>query len=167
MGRYYRKTTPRVVGGKVQRKNRSAETPSFYNTPQDMPRIIREKPGRGYRHVLRKSDVVDFVSIVPQWDELSRGLNAVVLAPGDEECMGWHASGVVRVCAWERDLWKEWATWFYEEHCDILERMSVPCERIDSQAHLCKFTEATVRAFQLLHILLHELGHHHDRMTTK
>ena len=26
--------------------------------------------------------------------------------------------------------------------------------------------EETVRAYQLLDVLLHELGHHHDRMTT-
>ena len=32
---------------------------------------------------------------------------------------------------------------------------------------LCKWTEAQARAYQLLHIFLHELGHHHDRMTTK
>ena len=29
------------------------------------------------------------------------------------------------------------------------------------------YTEASARAFQLLHILLHELGHHHDRMSTQ
>ena len=32
---------------------------------------------------------------------------------------------------------------------------------------MCEFSEAQVRAYQLLHILLHELGHHHDRLTTK
>lgn len=34
-----------------------------------------------------------------------------------------------------------------------------------------EFPENTIpafrRAYQLLHVLLHELGHHHDRMTTK
>ena len=28
-------------------------------------------------------------------------------------------------------------------------------------------TEGQARAFQLLHVLLHELGHHHDHMTTR
>ena len=32
---------------------------------------------------------------------------------------------------------------------------------------MCEFTESQARAYQLLHILLHELGHHHDRITTK
>ena len=30
-----------------------------------------------------------------------------------------------------------------------------------------RFTERSLRAFQLLHVLLHELGHHRDRMTTR
>src|SRR3954451_8566148 len=30
-----------------------------------------------------------------------------------------------------------------------------------------RFTESQARAYQLLHILPHELGHHHDRLTTR
>ena len=30
-----------------------------------------------------------------------------------------------------------------------------------------RWSEPSARAYQLLHILLHELGHHHDRMTTR
>ena len=29
------------------------------------------------------------------------------------------------------------------------------------------FTRSTARAYQLLHVLLHELAHHHDLMTTR
>ena len=32
---------------------------------------------------------------------------------------------------------------------------------------MLKWTESIARAWQLVHILLHELGHHHDRMTTR
>lgn len=50
----------------------------------------------------------------------------------------------------------------------LFERLGVPCERDSSGGDIvCQFTAATVRAYQLLHILLHELGHHHDRMTTR
>jgi hypothetical protein len=42
------------------------------------------------------------------------------------------------------------------EHRPVLARLGVPVEPTDS-----------ARAFQLLHVLLHELGHHHDRMTTR
>jgi hypothetical protein len=32
--------------------------------------------------------------------------------------------------------------------------------------YLAEFNETTVQAFLLVHVLLHELGHHHDRMTS-
>ena len=32
---------------------------------------------------------------------------------------------------------------------------------------VAKWTEDTVRAYQRLDVLLHELGHHHDRMSTR
>jgi hypothetical protein len=162
-----RRSTPKVRAGRVQRKNRSAETPSYYNTPQDLPVVDRRKPGIGYRHVLKKQDIITFISILPDWNELSKGLNAIVLAPGEFNCQGWCDRGVVAVCAWERDLWGEVQSYWYQEHQDILERMEVPCQETDEGYYLLKWTEASVRAFQLLHVLLHELGHHHDRMTTR
>jgi hypothetical protein len=30
-----------------------------------------------------------------------------------------------------------------------------------------RFTESTAKAFLLIHVLVHELGHHHDQMTTQ
>jgi hypothetical protein len=39
-------------------------------------------------------------------------------------------------------------------------------EEDGAPGYLAGFTEETVQAFQLLHVLLHELGHHHDRMTS-
>jgi hypothetical protein len=155
-----------VVDGIVQFKNRRAPTPDYYNTPQTVPVIDRERPGLGYRHVLKKRDVIDFISILPDWDELSKGLNVIVLATAEEDADGWHDPGIVAVCAWERELWREMDAEYYQEHTDTLERLGVPCEKTTTGS-LCKFTEATTKAFQLLHILLHELGHHHDRMTTR
>src|SRR5260370_858772 len=42
------------------------------------------------------------------------------------------------------------------------------CEQENEGApgYLAEFNEATVQAFQLINVLLHELGHHHDRMTS-
>lgn len=167
MRRFRRKTTPAVVNGKVQRKNRWAPTPSWYNTPQDVPAVERQRPGPEHRHLLRKRDVIDFISILPDWDELSKGLDVVVLATGaDDDTAGWHESGVVAVCAWPRAVWTDCCIEFYEEHRDIFERLGVAVEKRKGGV-LCKFTESQARAYQLLHILLHELGHHHDRMTTR
>ncbi len=166
MKRYRRKTTPKVVSGKVQTKSRRAETPSYYNTPQEIPALDRRKPGPGYRHLIKKKDLVRFISILPDWAELSAGLNVVVLAPGEWDCHGWHEPGVVAICAWDRGLWQEASRSFLQEHHALLERLGVPVEKKQG-VYLCKFDEASARAFQLLHIMLHELGHHHDRMTTR
>ena len=55
---------------------------------------------------------------------------------------------------------------YYEDHKQVFVRLGVPCET-KGEDYLCKFSESMVRAYQLLHIFLHELGHHHDRMTTR
>jgi hypothetical protein len=167
MKRLGRKTTPRVINGKVQRKNRSAPTPNYYNTPQELPVIDRQRPGRGYRHVLKKKDIVGFISILPDWDELSKGLDAIFLAPAEENTDGWHRPGIVAVCAWEREFWCEADREFYKQHRDLLKRLGVPCRMSSPCCYELRWEEPTIRAYQLLHILLHELGHHHDRMTTR
>ena len=40
----HRKTTPKVRGGKVQRKNRTALSPSYGRTPLDRPVVDRQRP---------------------------------------------------------------------------------------------------------------------------
>ena len=162
-----RKTTPRVKFGRVQRKNRAAPTPSFWNTTQAAPVIVRERPGSDYRHILLKRDIFDFISILPDWNELSNGLDAILLAQNSDSADGWHCPGVVAVCAWPRDLWIEPSQRYYSDHKDIFARLGVACERKNAKKWLCRFTEHQVRGYQLRHILLHELGHHHDRMSTK
>ena len=161
-----RKSTPHVVGGKVQKKNNPEWTANYYTTAPAALVIDRQRPGPGYRHVLMQRDVKRFIRLLPDWAELSRGLNAIVLAPGERNTNGWHMSGVVAVCAWEADLWVDYAVGHYEDHQAIFERLSVASHPILNGV-MCEFTEDQARAYQLLHILLHELGHHHDRMTTK
>ncbi|HUG67127.1 MAG TPA: hypothetical protein VMM76_05225 [Pirellulaceae bacterium] len=55
------------------------------------------------------------------------------------------------------------------DHSDILDRLGVEYEPVedDLDGTWCYFDDASIKGFQLMHILLHELGHHHDRMTTK
>ncbi len=195
---------------------------------------MTEVPRWPNRHVLREDDVHKFISILPDWEKLSRGLEEVILANRDDEDVdGWYALGTVAVCAWPDGLTDTWPAAHYEEHRKLLERLGVPCEPEYlhvchlSNAHVpeldarqpknllrhfpvdygedltveilkpssewalkdeddvtvysivsapkgvdvydvyykCRFQEGTVRAYQLLHIFLHELGHHHDNMT--
>lgn len=88
--------------------------------------------------------------------------------------LGWHDPGVVAICAWESNLDGEWDNDFIDEHRQVLDRLGVEREpiydddrRADPSAQLCRFTETSARGFQLMAVFLHELGHHHDRMTTK
>jgi hypothetical protein len=161
-----RKTSPRVIGGLVQRKNNSILTSDYYNTDQRLPVIDRRRPGKGFRHVLKQKDIHDFISILPDWNELSVGLNAIVLDQGSWDIFGYHVRGVVHVCAWDENIWIELSKEAFEREKEILVQLRVPCEEIKNGV-LCKFTEHTARAHQLLATLLHELGHHHDRMSTK
>jgi hypothetical protein len=166
MKRFHRVTAPRVIDGQVQRKNHTGRSPSAF-TPRHRPVIERAKPGAGYRHILRQQDVATFLDLLPDWEELSRGLNAVVLAEGQFNVSGWYRPGVVALCAWERELWREVYSSWYFQHADIFEQIGLPCEEQSDGYYLCKWTEPTIRAYLLLHVLTHELGHHHDRMTTK
>lgn len=164
---YYRKTTPKVKQGKVQRKNRAALTPTYYNNPQPYPVLDKEKPGRGYRHLIRKKDLYRFIDIIPEWEELAKGLNAVLLARGQLGALGWHMPGIVALCAWDRELvWDRCEDEFYDEHKEIFGKLGIPCKQ-DGQSWQIGFDERTARAFQLVHVLIHELGHHHDRMRTR
>lgn len=97
--RFNRKTAPKVRDGTVQRKNRWEMPANYYNTPQGELVFDRERPGHGYKHLLRLDDVRRFLGVLPMWDELSDGLNAVVLARGEPDCQGWHYPGVVALCA--------------------------------------------------------------------
>jgi hypothetical protein len=168
MFRPARKSTPKVIDGKVRKKNNWGLSPDYYYAPDPRTVLIdRQRPGVGYKHVIKTADIHRFLALLPDWNNLAVGLNAVLLATGDDGTDGWHSPGVVAVCAWESDLWRESGSKYYEDHQGIFERLGVECEPTPNGDVLCKWDEPAVRAYQLLHILLHELGHHHDRMTTR
>lgn len=162
-----RKTAPRVVGGRVLRKNNWQLSRADYHAwTQEEIRIDRRSPGEGFRHLLTVAQLRRFLALLPDWEEMTVGLDAIVLDAGRKDVMGWHRPGVVAIRAWEQDLW--WddvdATWV-EETARLLELLGV--ERVERADRLeLHWTEAQARAFQLLDVLPHELGHHHDRMTT-
>jgi hypothetical protein len=166
MRNHPRRSGTKVCDGRVRHKNNWGRSPTVFNTTADL-RIYREKPGKGYRHLLHQEDLRRFVGLLPDWEELSRGLRAVVLAAGCGCCYGtYYDVGVVRLRAWRRDLWESTSAGWYWQYHDLFERLGVPYEQAPS-GRILQFTEATARAYQLLHVFLHELGHHHDRMTTR
>jgi hypothetical protein len=119
-----------------------------------------------YRHVLRRRDVEAFIEILPDWDVLSESLDTVVLARGDADLHGYYLPGEIGICAWSRDLTQRMSFQHFERERTLLERLGVPVERRQHDVRV-HFDEETVRGFQLMEVFLHELGHHHDRLTTR
>jgi hypothetical protein len=192
MPRVNRRTATRVRDGRVQKKNNWRPAPSDYRAvPHDEIQLERRRPADGHRHLVTITQLREFVALLPEWKEAAIGLRAIVL-DSDTDCYGWYQSGVVAICNWEQDLWSVEHPDFLEEHAELLELLGVErvplaesdwlremnegldeleLARIDISSgsgwREVRWTEAQARAFLLLHVLPHELGHHHDRMTTR
>lgn len=155
-----------MKNGRVQRKNREAATVLQGYV------LDRESPGRGYRHVLSKRDLLAFIDIIPEWHRFSPRLERIVLAAPSEGEDGKYAfyhrerTGGIFLDAWPEDLWTELSPDYYQAHAEIFERLGVASEQL-KEGILCRFTEAQARAFVLLHVFMHELGHHYDRLSQK
>ncbi|MBL8949239.1 MAG: hypothetical protein JNK82_00585 [Myxococcaceae bacterium] len=152
-----RKTATRVRDGEVQRKNRHGRT------PWSSAFIVREAPREGSRHVLTARHVRDFLELLPA--ELLEGIDQVLLDRATH-LLGWCRHGIVALCAWPRELWTVWPADWLDDHRTSLELYGVPIV-LQHGWFRCEFTEPQVRAFQLLRVLTHELGHHADLMATR
>jgi hypothetical protein len=163
---FNRRTATKVKDGRVQRKNRHQPT------GHDGYILDRESPGRGYRHVVSKRDVQQFIDIVPEWRRFSERLERIVLASRSDDCDGFYLfyhreeTGAIFLHAWPEDLWMEIARPYFDAHQAIFDRFGVSYDR-QKDGVMCRFTEAQARAFMLLHVFIHELGHHYDRIHQK
>lgn len=166
MRKTYQKTTPGVKNGKVQKKQNHRKTLNYWNTRQQEIQIDIEKPGAGYKHFLKKRDIQKFLSILPHFEEIEKELDCILLAGGGNGADGWYDDGILAICAWEKEMTVKLGGWYYEDHKAIFDRLNVVQEP-KGQHFTCYFTEHQIKAYQLLHIFLHELGHHHDRISTK
>jgi hypothetical protein len=161
----HRKQSPKVKDGRVQKKNNWEKT-AHYSQVKGLGFVIdRERPGKGYRHLLLKDQVERFISLLPDWDELSIGLDALVLAPGGTGAHGWHDDGLIAISAWPREMTETVDPSYATEHSEVVEQLSVTVQK-EGPHVLLQWTDEKARAFQLLHIFLHELGHHHDQMAS-
>src|SRR3954451_817997 len=100
-----RRSAMRVKDGRVQKKNNwRADASDYFARPQSEIRLDRRDPGDGHRHLITIAQLRAFLDLLPIWDEVAVGLDAIVL-DGAQDAMGWCSDGVVAVCAWEHDLW--------------------------------------------------------------
>lgn len=164
-----RRTATRVRSGRVQKKNNwVANRRDYFSWSQSEIRLDRNDPGVGYRHVLTVPQLRKFIALLPEWDEIAVGLDAIVIDAGHDDAMGWYDDGVVALCAWpsESGFWFESDARWNEENEVLLSLLEVRIDHQDGRVGLL-WTEAQARAFMLLDVLPHELGHHRDRMTTR
>jgi hypothetical protein len=163
---YNRRTATKVKNGRVQRKNRHLPTGLQGHV------LHRESPGRGFRHVVSKRDLQAFIDIIPGWDRLSDRLERIVLASPeggyDGVCVFYHReeTSAIFLNAWREDLWNWLTPKYFEAHRNIFVRLGVSHDVSESEV-ICRFTEAQARAFMLLHVFMHELGHHYDHLHQK
>jgi hypothetical protein len=163
----HRRSAMKVRDGRVMKKNNWRLDPGDYHTlALDEIRLDRRRPPEGARHLITIAELRRFLALLPDWDEVAVGLDAIVLDDATD-CAGWCGPGVVAVCAWPADLWEWWTDSMLAEHRHIIDLLEV--ERVPDPEFgewELRWTEAQARAYQLLHLLPHELGHHHDRITT-
>ena len=169
---YNRKTSPKVIGGHVQRKNNHVKTArlGYY--------VDRLSPDKGYRHVITKKEIHEFTDLIPDWPKVSIGLESIILDSGDYDYDGLYShyrqddTSTIWLSAWEIDLWVELSDEYYKEHRWILKILGVISDqKIDKEDGykfwFCYFTEPQAKAFMLMHIFLHELGHHVGKFRSK
>lgn len=162
---FNRRTATKVKDGRVQRKNR--------HLPTGLEGYVldRESPGRGFCHVVSKRDLQAFIDIIPDWHKLSQRLERITLASHssyDGRYAFYHReeTGAIFLHAWNEDLWVDLNRGYFDSHQAIFERLGVSFD-LAKETVSCRFTEAQARAFMLLHVFMHELGHHHDQMNQK
>ena len=161
-----RRTATKVKDGRVQRKNR--HRPTGHNGYV----LDRESPGRGFRHVVSKRDVQAFIDIIPDWHRYSERLERIALVSRKDGWDGAHEfyhreeTGAIFLHAWHEDMWTDLTTSYFDSHQQIFDALGLSYDRGVNNV-TCRFTEAQARAFMLVHVFMHELGHHYDRIHQK
>jgi hypothetical protein len=157
---FNRRTATKVVDGRTRGKNRHVPTTHRGYV------IDRQSPGEGYRHVVTKRGLQGFLDLIPDWPMLSNRLERIVLAAGSEDD-GYHEfyhreeTGAIFLHAWDENLWSPLSSTYVDAHRSLLQRLGVSCD-LGGDLSVCRFTERQAKAFQLLHVFMHELGHHWD-----
>ena len=165
---YHRKTATKVKNGQVQRKNNWVQSPNMFYTYQNEILVDRERAGKGYKHLLRKQDLYDFFELIPDWNIVSEGLDGVFLGRGNTSSLGCYKHFVITISAWESEVvWPKVDGTFVEDHRSVLEGLNVQIQQNKDGSQRLEFTEESAKAFQLIHVFMHELGHHVDRFSSR
>ncbi|MFP4105072.1 MAG: hypothetical protein ACLFVU_03185 [Phycisphaerae bacterium] len=145
---------------RAKKHGKTSRLPGYFQQPDELPAVERLRPGRGYKHLLLQTDVIDFLSLLPQYNDLSQGLEEIIFAPHREGTFGWHKPHAVAICAWDNYLWLTMDEGFIMDHEELLDRLGVEREQIPAPgvpSWEVRWTEDQARGFQLLGVLLEHL----------
>jgi hypothetical protein len=161
----------KVRDGRVQRKNHWVVDKGDYHAwRQDEIRLDRRDPGPGFRHVLTIPQLRRFLELLAEWELVPASLDAIVLDRGSPDgLIGWYLDGVIGLCAWPMEdgyRWVDVCPEWVARHATVLERLEVHVEKRGPRREL-HWTENQARAYMLLDVFPHELGHHVDRLMTR
>ena len=117
--------------------------------------IERERSGRGWRHVVSRADVERFVELIDDWDELAEALSVIRLAAG-AWTFGYSNPHAIAVRAFPRDMRVPMVRF------DCFARRVLSLLEVPAVGRCFHFQPDTARAWQLLDVFMHELGHHVD-----
>lgn len=151
-----RKTTPKVKEGRVQKKNRHALTPNYWNTRQTTLKIDIENPGKGYKHFLKMRDIIKFLELLPHWEEIEIEFDAILLAQGGGPD-GWYNNGVIGICAWDKNMTCSFGKDYFNAHKNLFERLGVKYE-IKKDGVVCFFDENQRQTLEAIALLTPYIG---------
>lgn len=167
----HRQVTKKVVDGRVRPKNRRTHT--VLGATERRLHVARDPARTGFRHLLTVDDVWRFVGLLDDWPELSEGLSTIRLAEGSYR-FGYGGLREIAVHAFPKRM-RMPVRWFDAHGKRLLEVLDVrtvrelssrpPTRERDALEEVYCFDENTARAWQLLDVFLHELGHHHDALS--
>src|SRR3954462_13679058 len=130
----HRRTAMKVRDGRVLKKHNWRLDPGDYHAlAQTEIRLDRRRPPDGSRHLITIAELRRFLALLPDWDEVAVGLDAIVLDSATD-CAGWCGPGVVAICAWPHDLWDWWSAEMLGGHRQVLERLGAECAPIEESS---------------------------------
>ena len=120
--------------------------------------------------VTSKEDLWRFIRLIPNWKRVAVDLDLIYLAAEiDWEADGWYEypdHPTIILSPFKDDLRMHCCPQYFDEHEPLFRRLgTVITTDKNSGDPVVEFCEDSARAFQLLHIFTHELGHHHYRIT--
>lgn len=160
-----RREHPREKRGKRKPKPNKSDRLRWFPGPPGVFSVHRRSPGRQRYHPASPDDVRRFVQLIPGWQRVADDLDGVLLCgPWSAEYYdteGLYGQHGIVLFSWPKD--PRLSMWYaFTRHVPDTIRYLGLKERKRDRSFQSLWTPAQARAYVLLFVLLHEIGHHVD-----